>query len=57
MDPSPLHGPKTGVDFWKPLSDGLTMAAGGSGGLSGVKEGEEKEREGGGVLVAHENAN
>lgn len=57
MDPSPLHGPKTGVDFWKPLSDGLTMAAGGNGGLWGVKEGEEKEREGGGVLVAHENAN
>lgn len=25
MDPSPLHSPKTGVDFWKPLSDGFTM--------------------------------
>lgn len=28
MDPSPLHSLKTGVDFWKLLSDGFTMGGG-----------------------------
>lgn len=32
MDPSPLHSPKTGVDFWKLLSDGFTMGKEGGGG-------------------------
>lgn len=37
MDPSPLHSLKTGVDFWKLLSDGFTMGEGEKkGGLVGV---------------------
>lgn len=40
MDPSPLHSPKTGVDFWKPLSDGFTM--GKKKGDGGAEGGEER---------------
>ena len=44
MDPSPLHSPETGVDFWKPLSDGFTMGKerGGRGSVGGLKAGGEE---------------